>query len=156
MVCANCGSESHRTGDLSCQNYCALNALNEHRQKKKHVSVAAHAVEPAVPRASGHTELSAYATRAAKHAAAQSTETLGASNALSTSARNAQPRCVQKGTIGTTAPRRLTQFAHSARDWARRGAMPNAAVSCMRCSRTHRLRTHFECPEHILHSAPRG
>ena len=83
MVCANCGSESHRTGDFSCRNCCTLYALYEHRQKKKHVSVAAHAVEPAIPRANGPTELSAYATRAAKHAAAQSTETLGASNALS-------------------------------------------------------------------------
>ena len=50
----------------------------------------------------------------AKHAAAQTTEALGASTALSTSVRNAKARWVQKGTIRTTAPRFLTQFARSA------------------------------------------
>ena len=41
----------------------------------------------------------------AKHAAAQTTETLAASHALSTSARNAKARWIRKGTIGTTALR---------------------------------------------------
>ena len=39
----------------------------------------------------------------AKHAAAQTIETLGASHALSTSARNAKERWIQKGTIRITA-----------------------------------------------------
>ena len=39
----------------------------------------------------------------AKHAAAQTIETLAASHALSTSVRNAKARWIQKGTIRTTA-----------------------------------------------------
>ena len=41
----------------------------------------------------------------AEHAAAQTTETLAASHALNTSARNAKARWIQRGTIRTTAPR---------------------------------------------------
>ena len=33
MVCVNCGSESHRTGDSGCRNYCTLCAQPGHRQK---------------------------------------------------------------------------------------------------------------------------
>ena len=58
-----------------------------------------HAVKPAIPRAN--------AIHDAKHAAAQSIETLAASHALSTSVRNARARWIQKGTIRTTAPEAL-------------------------------------------------
>ena len=34
MVCANCGSESHRTGGAACQNYFTLCAQSGHRQKR--------------------------------------------------------------------------------------------------------------------------
>ena len=40
-----------------------------------------------------------------EHAAAQTTETLAASHALSTSVRDAKARWIQRGTIRTTAPR---------------------------------------------------
>ena len=33
MVCAHCGSESHRTGNSACKNYCTLCAQSGHRQK---------------------------------------------------------------------------------------------------------------------------
>ena len=33
MVCVNCGSEAHRTGDSRCKNYCTLCAQSGHRQK---------------------------------------------------------------------------------------------------------------------------
>ena len=33
MVCVNCGSEAHRTGDSKCKNYCTLCAQPGHRQK---------------------------------------------------------------------------------------------------------------------------
>ena len=71
------------------------------------------------------------------------------------SARNAKPRWVQHGTIGTTAPRRLTQFAHSAkklgttRSDAQRSRVLHAVVERTDFGRT------FECPEHILHSVRR-
>ena len=34
MVCANCGSDSHRTGDSACPKYCTLCAQPGHRQKR--------------------------------------------------------------------------------------------------------------------------
>jgi hypothetical protein len=34
MVCAHCGSESHRTGYCGCANYCTLCKEPEHRQKR--------------------------------------------------------------------------------------------------------------------------
>ena len=34
MVCAHCGSESHRTGDSSCKGYCTLCAQSGHRQQR--------------------------------------------------------------------------------------------------------------------------
>ena len=58
---------------------------------------AIHAVKPAIPRA-------IVIQIDAKHAAFQTIETLAASNALSTSVRNAKARWIQKGTISTTAP----------------------------------------------------
>jgi type II secretory pathway component PulL len=51
----------------------------------------------------------------AKHAAAQTIETLAASHALSTSAQNAKARWIQRGTIRTTAPRYKAQSVHSAK-----------------------------------------
>jgi hypothetical protein len=51
----------------------------------------------------------------AKHAAAETTETLAASHALSTSAQNAKARWIQRGTIRTTAPRYKAQFVNSAK-----------------------------------------
>ena len=145
MVCANCRPESHRTGDFSCQNYCTLYALSRHRQKRSscpYTAWAAHAVEPAIPRANGHTELSAYATRAAKHAAAQSTETLGASNARS--------KCTKcKAAMGPTRHNRnncpetldtiCTLCEETGHDEERCPTQPCPACGC----RTHRLRTHF-------------
>ena len=53
-------------------------------------------MKPAIPRAN--------VIHDAKHAAAQTIETLAASHALSTSVRNAKARWIQKGTISTTAP----------------------------------------------------
>jgi hypothetical protein len=70
----------------------------------------------------------------AKHAVAQTTETLEASTALSTSVRNAKARSVQKGTIRTTAPRFETQFARTAeklvtlKSDAQRGRVLHAVV----------------------------
>jgi hypothetical protein len=60
------------------------------------IECAIHAVKPAIPRAN-------VIQIDAKHAAAQTIETLGASHALSTSVRNAKVRWIQKGTIRTTA-----------------------------------------------------
>jgi hypothetical protein len=34
MVCAKCGSDSHRTGDSRCANYCTLCAQPGHQQKR--------------------------------------------------------------------------------------------------------------------------
>ena len=34
MVCVNCGSESHHTGDSGCEKYCTLCAQYGHRQKR--------------------------------------------------------------------------------------------------------------------------
>ena len=34
MVCAHCGSESHRTGSSDCPNYCTLCKVTGHRQKR--------------------------------------------------------------------------------------------------------------------------
>jgi hypothetical protein len=84
----------------------------------------------------------------AKHAAAQTTEMLAASHALSTSARNANARWVQKGTTRkfpemlNTIGALCEEIGH---DEERCPTQP-----CPACGfRTHRLPTHFECPEHI-------
>ncbi len=34
MVCFNCGSESHHTGNSGCEKYCTLCAQSGHRQKR--------------------------------------------------------------------------------------------------------------------------
>ena len=34
MVCVNCGSESHHTGNSGCEKYCTLCAQSGHRQKR--------------------------------------------------------------------------------------------------------------------------
>ncbi len=70
----------------------------------------------------------------AKHAAVQSTETLGALHALSTSTGNAKARWVQRGTMRTIAPRRDIICTHSAkklgtmRSDAQRGRVLHAVV----------------------------
>jgi hypothetical protein len=69
------------------------------KEARVRTECATHAVKPAIPRAN--------AIHDAKHAAAQTIETLAASHALSTSVRNAKARWIQKGTIRTTAPEAL-------------------------------------------------
>jgi hypothetical protein len=66
------------------------------RARRVRTECAIHAVKPAIPRAN-------VIQIDAKHAAAQTIETLGASHALSTSVRNAKARWIQKGTIRTIA-----------------------------------------------------
>ena len=66
------------------------------KEARVRTECATHAVKPAIPRAN--------VIHDAKHAAAQTIETLAASHALSTSVRNAKARWIQKGTISTTAP----------------------------------------------------
>ena len=61
------------------------------KEARVRTECAIHAVKPAIPRAN--------AIHDAKHAAAQTIETLAASHALSTSVRNAKARWIQKGTI---------------------------------------------------------
>jgi rRNA-processing protein FCF1 len=70
---------------------CARNLGIASKEARVRTECAAHAVKPAIPRAN--------AIHDAKHAAAQTIETLRASNVLSTSARNAKERWIQKGTI---------------------------------------------------------
>jgi hypothetical protein len=65
------------------------------KEARVRTECAIHAVKPAIPRAN--------VIHDAKHAAAQTIETLAASHALSTSVRNAKARWIQKGTIRTTA-----------------------------------------------------
>ena len=76
---------------------CARNLGIASKEARVRTECATHAVKPAIPRAN--------AIHDAKHAAAQTIKTLRASNVLSTSARNAKERWIQKGTIRTTAPR---------------------------------------------------
>ncbi len=85
----------------------------------------------------------------AKHAAAQITKTLGSSNALSTRVRNAKARWIQKGTNKNNCPQILSTICtlceEVGHDEERCPTRP-----CPACgNRTHRLPTHFECPEHI-------
>ena len=40
MVCAHCGSESHRTGSGNCPNYCTLCKVAGHRQKRSECAFA--------------------------------------------------------------------------------------------------------------------
>ena len=75
---------------------CARNLGIASKEARVRTEFATHAVKPAIPRAN--------AIHDAKHAAAQTIETLAASHALSTSVRNAKARWIQKGTISTTAP----------------------------------------------------
>ena len=67
------------------------------KEARVRTECATHAVKPAIPRAN--------VIHDAKHAAVPITKMRGASNALSTSVRNAKARWIQKGTIRTTAPR---------------------------------------------------
>jgi hypothetical protein len=71
---------------------------------------------------------------------------LRASNALSTSVRNANARWIQKGTIRINAPNiehNLYTCGEVGHDEERCPTRP-----CPACGdRTHRLPTHFECPE---------
>ena len=67
------------------------------KEARVRTECATHAVKPAIPRAN--------VIHDAKHAAARTIETLAASNALSTSVRDAKARWIQKGTIRTTVPR---------------------------------------------------
>ena len=75
---------------------CARNLGIASKEARVRTECATHAVKPAIPRAN--------AIHDAKHAAAQTIETLAASHALSTSVRNAKARWIQKGTIRITAP----------------------------------------------------
>ena len=82
---------------------CTLSVLNTYAQRAaKRVTIA-------------RTVQLLNAIHDAKHAAAQTTETLAASHALSTSAQNAKARWIQRGTIRTTAPRYKAQSVHSAK-----------------------------------------
>jgi hypothetical protein len=74
---------------------CARNLGIASKEVRVRTECAIHAVKPAIPRAN--------VIHDAKHAAAQTIETLAASHALSTSVRNAKARWIQKGTIRTTA-----------------------------------------------------
>ncbi len=65
------------------------------RARRVRTECATHAVKPAIPRAN--------VIHDANHAAVQTIETLATSHALSTSARNAKERWIQKGTIRITA-----------------------------------------------------
>ena len=76
---------------------CARNLGIARKEARVRTECAIHAVKPAIPRAN--------VIHDAKHAAAQITKMLGASNALSTSVRNAKVRWIRKGTIRITAPR---------------------------------------------------
>jgi hypothetical protein len=75
------------------------------KEARVRTECATHAVKPAIPRAN--------AIHDAKHAAAQTIETLAASHALSTSVRNAKARWIQKGTIRTTARNNLYTLRRS-------------------------------------------
>ena len=77
---------------------CARNLGIARKEARVRTECATHAVKPAIPRAN-------VIQIDAKHAAAQTIETLAASHALSTSVRNAKARWIQKGTIRTTVPR---------------------------------------------------
>ena len=76
---------------------CARNLGIARKEARVRTECATHAVKPAIPRAN--------VIHDAKHAAARTIETLAASNALSTSVRDAKARWIQKGTIRTTVPR---------------------------------------------------
>ena len=83
-----------------------------------------------------------------KHAAAQTIETLRASNVLSTSARNAKERWI-KGHNKNNCPEMLnticTLCEEVGHDEKRCPTKP-----CPACgNRTHKSPMHFECPEHI-------
>jgi hypothetical protein len=125
MVRANCGSDTHRTGYSGCKNYCSPCAQSGDRQKLAQNGATcpyrvcstcgstghAYAARVATKRISSTTALTMKCANDArnmattryngpnhdaKHAAVQRTETLGASNALSTSARNANARWVRQ------------------------------------------------------------
>ncbi len=133
-VCAHCGSEAHGAGYAACENSRALCAQSGHRQKSgtcpyrvcstcgapglsarecPSASPSASATKTALATKCANVASNMVTSRQtvpnhdAKHAAAYRTETLGALNAQSTSARSAKARSVQTGTIrGLTAAKR--------------------------------------------------
>ena len=137
MVCANCGSEAHRTGNSCCPNQpghrqqrgtcpyrvcntCGATGHSARECPSKTVGIANSCTEEAQMQHDrpsdevcercqehGHDEAQCPKPRckacgSSNHRNAAAVE---ASNALSTSVRNAKARWIQKGTIRTTAPR---------------------------------------------------
>ena len=99
MVCANCGSHSHRTNHKDCAGYCTLCAQPGHRQK---IGSCLYRV----CNTCGETGHSARECNPRCKACGSSNHRNSSSfDALSTSVRNAKARWIPKGTIRTTAPR---------------------------------------------------
>ena len=70
---------------------CARNLGIARKEARVRTECAIHAVKPAIPRAN--------VIHDAKHAAAQTIETLAASHALSTSVRNAKARRIRSAVV---------------------------------------------------------
>ncbi len=119
MVCAHCGSESHRKGKLGSQKKTYVVRAIWASPAKRLVPIprAAHAVQLAVLRASAHTELSAYAARV-------ETKRMGSKAAYS---NKVCERCHEHGHNDAQCP----------------------TPRCKACGRSdHRDAMRFECREH--------
>ena len=118
MVCANCGADSHRTGNSACQNYCTLCAIGScpyrvcrtcdatgHSVRECPSKTGSDATRAETKRICNPAALATKRANVArnmaiashnvpnhdaKHPAAQIIKMLAASHALSTGARNAK------------------------------------------------------------------
>ena len=100
-VCNTCGATGHSARECPSKtvgilNSCTEEAPMQHDRPSDEVCERCQELTTTRHNVRNHD---------ARHAAAPITETLEASNALSTSVRDAKARWIQKGTIRTTAPR---------------------------------------------------
>ena len=143
MVCANYASDSHRTGNSSCQNCRTLCAQSRHRQERG----ARVRTECNMCGATGHSarecKTRCNACGSSMHRTASSFE---CPRAQVQEVQRRSSRWVQKGTEGTTAPRRRTPICTlcevTGHDEERCPTRPGPACGC----RTHRLPTPLEFP----------
>ena len=103
-VCNTCGETGHSARE--CNPRCKACGSSDHRNSSS-FACPEHKYSKCKARWIQKGTISTTAPEApyVKHAAAQTIETLRASNVLSTSARNAKERWIQKGTIRVTVPR---------------------------------------------------
>ena len=143
MVCAHCGSESHRTGNSACESYCTLCAQSGHRQKRgtcpyrvcNTCGETGHSARECNPRckacgSSDHRNSSNFACPEHKCSKCK--------GALDPKGHN-KNNCPQ---ILSTICTLCEEVGH---DEERCPTRP-----CPACgNRTHKSPTHFKCPEHI-------